>query len=168
MSYIRQSLLKNEQVLFETRPHWIVFSSAVWLFVFTCCVWVALDYVGFSRDRNHQYSIFMWIVWLSFAATAIQFIRMWIFHQFSDYGVTNKRVIMKMGWVSRDAFEIFLERIEGTRVDQSILGRVFNYGTLIVIGTGGTHDAFPFVPNILQFRHQLQEAIDQATHATPN
>ncbi len=75
---------------------------------------------------------------------------------------------MKMGWISRDAFETFLERIEGTRVDQSILGRILNYGTLIVVGTGGTHDAFPFVPSVLQFRHRLQQAMDQATHSSKN
>ncbi len=166
MSYIRQTLLKDEQVLLETRPHWIVYSSPFGLFLFGCLMWLILNHIGFSHARDHSYSIFMWIVWLSFAAALFQWIRMWIFHQFSDYGITNKRAIMKMGWISRDAFETFLERIEGTRVDQSILGRLLNYGTLIVIGTGGTHDAFPFIPKILQFRHQLQQAIDQATHAT--
>jgi uncharacterized membrane protein YdbT with pleckstrin-like domain len=168
VSYIRQTLLKDEQVLFETRPHWIVFSSSVYLFIFACFIWLTLDHIGFARDRNHQYSIFMWLVWLTFAAAVIQWIRMWIFYQFSDYGITNKRAIMKMGWISRDAFETFLERIEGTRVDQSILGRILNYGTLIVVGTGGTHDAFPFVPSVLQFRHRLQQAMDQATHSSKN
>ena len=148
MSYITQTLLKDEMVLLETRPHWIVYSSVLGLFVFGCLAWL--------------FSTFMWIVWLFYAAAALQWLRMWIFHQFSDYGVTNKRAIMKTGWISRDAFETFLERIEGTRIDQSILGRILNYGTLIVIGTGGTQDAFPFVPNVLQFRHQLQQAMDQA------
>jgi len=162
MSYIRNTLLKDETILFETRPHWAVYLSAVGMFIVGCVMWWTLNHFSMSRDPNGQYSIMMWLVWLCYAAAALQWIRMWIFYRFSDYGITNKRAIMKMGWISRNAYETFLERIEGTRVDQSVMGRILGYGTLIVIGTGGTFDSFPFVPNVLQFRHQLQQGIDQA------
>lgn len=162
MSYIRRTLLKDEKVVVETKPHWIIYGSAVLLFLFACVVWWCLIHFGLAYDNGHHYSIFMWIVWLGFAAAVLQWIRMWIYHQFSDYGVTNKRVIMKKGWIARDAFETFLDRIEGTRVDQSVLGRILGYGSLIVIGTGGTPDAFPYIPNVLRFRQLLQQSIDQA------
>jgi hypothetical protein len=162
MNYIQRTLLKDETIGFATKPHWAVFLSAVGIFILGCVVWWILIHFGMAHDADGHGSIFMWIVWLCFAATAIQWVRMWIFHHFSDYGITNKRAVMKVGWIARDAFETFLERIEGTRIEQSILGRILGYGTLIVIGTGGTFDSFSFVPNVLQFRHKLQQAIDEA------
>lgn len=79
----------------------------------------------------------------------------------SEYGVTDKRVIMKVGWIQRDAFETFLTRTEGIKVWQSVLGRIFNYGTITVVGTGGTADSFREVPNPLQFRHIIQEQLER-------
>ena len=161
MTYLQRTLLKKENILFETRPHWMVFASAVLLFLLGCVIWSILAHFQLSRDPNGQLSIMMWIVWLCYAAAVIQWIRMWIFHHFSDYGITNKRAVMKAGWIARDTYETFLERVEGTRVDQSILGRLFGYGTLVVIGTGGTRDAFAYVPSVLSFRHKLQQAMEQ-------
>jgi uncharacterized membrane protein YdbT with pleckstrin-like domain len=162
LTYIQTTLLKNETVQFETKPHWIVYGSAVGIFLVGCAAWWALAHFGLAYNDQHHLSIFMWIVWVVYAAAVVQWIRMWIFHSFSDFGVTNRRVIMKVGWISRDAYETYLERIEGTRVDQSILGRILGYGTLIVIGTGGTPDAFPYIPNVLQFRSEIQKSMDNA------
>jgi uncharacterized membrane protein YdbT with pleckstrin-like domain len=50
--------------------------------------------------------------------------------------VTTKRVIFKRGWISRNTVEINLNRVEGLDVNQSILGRIFNFGTVTVRGTG--------------------------------
>lgn len=168
MTYLQRTLLKNENILFETRPHWIVYTSGVMLAILGCLIWWMLTYFNLNTDNKGHWNLMMWIVWACYAAALFQLFRMWIFHHFSDYGITNKRAVMKVGWIARDAFETFLERIEGTRIDQSIIGRMLGYGTLIVIGTGGTRDAFPFVPNVLSFRHRLQQAMEQRTSSAPS
>ena len=49
-----------------------------------------------------------------------------------------------------------LTKVETIRVDQSILGRVLNYGTIVVTGTGGTNEPFTSIANPLEFRRQVQ------------
>jgi len=60
----------------------------------------------------------------------------------SEFAITNKRVIIKVGLISRKTLEMNLSKIESVNVDQSILGRILRYGTLTVIGTGGTRETF--------------------------
>ena len=60
----------------------------------------------------------------------------------SEFAVTNKRVVIKVGFINRKTLEMVLTKVETIRVDQSILGRVLNYGTIVVTGTGGTNEPF--------------------------
>ena len=79
----------------------------------------------------------------------------------SEYGITNKRVLMRYKINRRNSLEIFLNKIESINVRQSILGRILNYGTIIVSGTGGSKDPFPYVPNPLEFRGQMSSKIQK-------
>lgn len=160
MKYIDNNLLKDEKVIYATHPHWIVFGSTTTSLFFA----VVIYFYGQSNPAFHTtifgyalyeiFSIFLilYAVYLGLFAA----IRYWT----SEYGITDKRVIMKVGWIQRDAFETFLTRTEGIKVFQSVLGRILNYGTITVIGTGGTADSFRQVPNPLQFRHIIQEQLD--------
>jgi uncharacterized membrane protein YdbT with pleckstrin-like domain len=65
-------------------------------------------------------------------------------------------VIVKIGFLSRRTIEINLSRVESIQVDQSLLGRVLNYGTIVVIGTGGTKEPFTLIADPLAFRHAVQ------------
>lgn len=70
--------------------------------------------------------------------------------------VTNKRVIMKQGLISRKTLEMALGKIETVGVDQGFWARIFGYGTLTIVGTGGTKEAFPWVAHPLKFRQAVQ------------
>lgn len=59
-----------------------------------------------------------------------------ITHWTSEYGITDKRVIMKKGWIQRNSFEIFLYRLENVDIHQTITGGILNYGTLVITGMG--------------------------------
>ena len=50
-----------------------------------------------------------------------------------------------------------LSKIESVNIDQSILGRILGYGTIHIIGTGGTKEAFPQIQKPLEFRKKFQE-----------
>ena len=76
----------------------------------------------------------------------------------SEYAVTNKRVIAKEGWLSRRTVEMNLPRIESLAVQQGMGGRMLGYGTVDVIGTGGTRERFSRIGAPLEFRRAVQEA----------
>lgn len=74
-----------------------------------------------------------------------------------EFVVTNKRIIIKTGIISRKTFEMNLNKIETVNVDQSIFGRMFGFGTITVIGTGGTREEFPDIAKPTEFRKKFQE-----------
>lgn len=75
----------------------------------------------------------------------------------SEFAITNKRVIIKVGLISRRTLEINLSKIESVNVDQNIWGRIFGYGNLTVIGTGGTRETFNTISRPMEFREKFQE-----------
>ena len=81
----------------------------------------------------------------------------YLISKFSEFGITNKRLIIKTGIFSRKTLELNLSKIESVNVNQSILGRILGYGSLGVIGTGGTSENFLSIKNPLEFRRKFQE-----------
>jgi uncharacterized membrane protein YdbT with pleckstrin-like domain len=53
-----------------------------------------------------------------------------------------------------------LNKIESVNVDQGILGRILGYGTIRIVGSGGTRESFPKISKPLQFR-KFQEFTEQ-------
>ncbi len=77
----------------------------------------------------------------------------------SEFGVTNQRVIIKTGFIGRDSSDIMLTKIEGVQVDQEILERVLDYGSIAVTGVGGTKEPFHKISDPLEFREQVEEQV---------
>jgi uncharacterized membrane protein YdbT with pleckstrin-like domain len=75
----------------------------------------------------------------------------------SEYVITNRRIIIKRGFIARDIFEMNLSKIESVNVDQSVMGRILNYGSVTIIGTGGTRETFQNISKPLEFRKAFQE-----------
>lgn len=76
----------------------------------------------------------------------------------TEYVVTNKRVVLKSGILSRDALELMLNKCEGLRISQSIMGRIFGFGSILVT-TGGVTNSFKFVANPTKFRNEINKQI---------
>ena len=74
----------------------------------------------------------------------------------TEMAVTNKRVIIKDGFISRRTIEMNLAKIENIGIDQGIVGRLLDYGTVTVVGTGGTREQFKYVAIPLAFRRAVQ------------
>ncbi len=79
----------------------------------------------------------------------------------TDLAFTNKRVIGKWGLVSRHTIEQRLEKIEGVQVRQGILGRMLDYGAIVITGTGGSLTPIENIADPLSFRRAVNEAIDK-------
>ena len=80
----------------------------------------------------------------------------WIRHWTSEFAVTDRRVIIKVGLISRQTIEINMSKVESVEVRQGILARLLNYGTIVVIGTGGTKEPFDMIDDPLAFRRAVQ------------
>lgn len=146
--YTQQTLLPEEKISYYTKPHFIIFYSIpLWLI---CGIWI-----------YNNSSIFMGVLLLLMGIG--DGISKLITFYCSEYVITNKRVIMKTGFISRQSFEIFLERIEGIYVEQSVIGRILNFGTVIVGGVGGSKNSFFYIPKPLDFRSNVQQQMQNKT-----
>ena len=70
----------------------------------------------------------------------------------TELAVTNKRVVAKTGLISRNTIEMNLTKVESVRVNQSILGRMLDYGSIVVNGTGGDAAPVPYVADPMGFK----------------
>ncbi len=103
------------------------------------------------ETRNH------WIIFISVWSVLTLFIRPLIAIITNEFALTNKRVIIKEGLISCRSLEIAISKVESVAVDQSIMGRILGYGTLVVRGTGGTNEPFYRISNAMTFRRKFQE-----------
>jgi membrane protein YdbS with pleckstrin-like domain len=84
----------------------------------------------------------------------------YIIYKTTEIAITNKRIIAKSGFVSRNTIEINLPKIESLQVEQGVLGRMLDYGTVIVAGAGTPSLTFPGIAAPLLFRKYFMEATD--------
>jgi len=148
MSYIEENLVAGEKVTYRAHPHWVVYITAVLALLFLGAVGLAL-----AADKNTRD-----IAWLFFALAPLPLIRPYLLCRFSEFAVTDKRVLVKTGILNRHTLETLLTKVENISVDQSLWGRMLNYGTITVTGTGGTKEQFAGIAAPLEFRKQIQAA----------
>jgi uncharacterized membrane protein YdbT with pleckstrin-like domain len=110
------------------------------------------------KDEQVEFeTTYHWITFFNLRAILTLFIAPLIDRWSDEFAITNKRVIVKTGLISRKTLEMNISKIESVNVDQSILGRILGYGTIKVIGTGGTREEFHKIKRPLQFRKKFQE-----------
>jgi uncharacterized membrane protein YdbT with pleckstrin-like domain len=143
MSYVDRSLIPGESVLFRTRLHWIIFT---WPFVFLLLTITAL-YLRYTRTAQ-----------VLSAVTLMVFLARYLVYVASEFAVTNKRVIAKVGVFQRRTLELLLTKVEAIAVTQNIAGQIFGCGTIMVTGTGGTREPFSNIRSPLEFRRAVQAA----------
>lgn len=79
----------------------------------------------------------------------------------TELAITNKRVIAKFGFVSRKTIELNINKVESIQVDQGILGRLFNFGSLVVSGAGNPQAPIPGISDPMGFRRVFMETQDK-------
>ncbi len=95
-----------------------------------------------------------------FGAGLILWIAAWIIYISTELAITNKRIISKKGLIQRQTVEMFLEKIESIQVDQGVLGRVFNFGSITIAGTGGDKSPINNISDPIEFRKAFMTAVD--------
>lgn len=110
-----------------------------------------------KNEKVMHQTRFHWIIYCSFKSVFSLFLIPIIKQWSSEFAITNKRVIVKTGLVSRETLEMNLSKIESVNVDQGILGRILGYGDLVLVGTGGTKETFKNIRKPITFRKMFQE-----------
>lgn len=104
--------------------------------------------------------IFFGILLLVVGVGLIFLIWAWIRYRTTEFAVTDKRVIAKTGLVSRSTIELFLDKVEALHVEQSVMGRLLDYGTVAIRGTGATEEPIRNISAPLTLRKQFMQAAD--------
>ena len=140
MGYIEANLLPGETVVQRARLHWIVFVKAIV---------VALIGLGLLFLQPIVGGVVI-------AVGILMAVPPWLERLTSEFGVTSKRVIIKVGLIQRRTLELLIRQVEAISVDQSLTGRIFNFGTITLSGTGGVRETFHNISNPLEFRRSIQ------------
>jgi uncharacterized membrane protein YdbT with pleckstrin-like domain len=145
MGYVENNLLPNEQITYRARLHRIIYLFPACMAVIAILValggggWIAGAVLGFI-------ALVLWVP-------------PWIRSTSSEFAITNKRVLIKVGLIRRHSLELLLQKVEGIGVDQGLMGRLLGYGTITVSGVGGTKEAFRMISKPLEFRRQVQASL---------
>lgn len=121
-SYVENALTKGEQVVYQGKVS----------------IWSLAPLLLFGLIFLAFYGLGL----LFWAAAAIRYFT-------TELAITNKRVIAKFGLISRSTIEINLQKIESIQVKQGILGRIFNFGSIVVSGAGNPQAPIPGISNPL-------------------
>ena len=134
-SYLEGALIKDEKIVYTG----------------TISLWnlAPLIILGLLFLALYGIGIIFWLV---------AFIR----YKTTELAVTNKRVIAKFGFISRHTVEINITKVESIQVNQDVLGRIFNYGSLTISGVGSQQAPIPGISKPMEFRRAFMEAQDQA------
>ena len=153
MSYISNNLKTNEKLVFKSSQSikslffWSVIFGFIGLLLFLLKGFVVI--MGVSSTGYNLYLIY-WAVLLFFV------IKNLITYFTTEYGITSNRVISKEGLIRRDIEEINLSSIESINVNQTIIGRILNYGTIVISGRGTSKVLLKDVDNVIETRKLIK------------
>jgi membrane protein YdbS with pleckstrin-like domain len=144
MSYVDTILEPGEQVRYRTTISWTVYANALWVGLAAAGV----AYLAFKSNAN----------WLFFASGALGVIALVLFahgalqRAATEIAVTDRRIVFKRGLIRRHTVEMNMAKVESVDVDQTLLGRLFDYGDVTVRGVGSSFERLRNVDAPLKLR----------------
>ena len=153
MSYIQKSLGDGETVIARAHFH-VLYGITAWLLLIIPLVLLVIAY-GQAQEQPDPYTV---AAGMLFVLGLIGFLRMMIRKWSTEIGITSHRFVEKYGLLSMRTNEIALPNIEGVKVNQSLLGRIFSYGTVKIEGTGVDSVQTPNIADPVGFVRAIQTA----------
>jgi uncharacterized membrane protein YdbT with pleckstrin-like domain len=148
MSYVQTVLRPEERVLAVGHMHWIVYSRGAALLIVALLIVVLAgsDALG---------TLLRIAGWLLVAVALVLLARAWFLKWTTEIAVTNLRVIQKRGFIRRSTNEMNMDKVESVIVDQTLLGRLLDYGSVAVRGTGSGIDVLHFIGKPIELRSSI-------------
>ena len=153
MSHVDDNLTGGEEVLHRAKLHWGIFvGPAILLFIGLIIAISVGDGVGGGVG-----AFLALVILFLFAMPILLALKTYLT---TEFAVTTRRVIVKEGFIRRIALELNRNRVEGLAVQQGVIARIFNAGTVVVMGTSGTKQPARFIVNPMEFWRNALEVID--------
>ncbi len=149
--YIDDILQPGEKVLYSTNAHWIFYLPAI-------LTWLgALILFVLSRQTTTEGLVLLCLTAAGLVALLALYwtLKAWFHRWTTETDVTNFRVVHKTGFITRKTFEMSLDKVESVDVDQSILGRILNYGDVTIRGVGEGIEKIETIASPLAFRNSI-------------
>ncbi len=147
-SYTTATLQANERPLHHTTIHWMALMGSIF------GAGIALIFIV-PIAMFASWKAFYW-AWLLLLLPVGILVAAAVGVKTSELVITDRRVLIKVGFIRRHTFEMFISKIESVAVYQGMMGRIFNYGTVEIRGTGGSAESFSTIAAPLQFRDAIQ------------
>jgi uncharacterized membrane protein YdbT with pleckstrin-like domain len=149
--YIDEILQPGERVLYSTNAHWMFYLPAI-------AAWVLAAVLFFlSRLTTTEGLVLLCLVGSGLVALAAMYwtITAWFLRWTTETDVTNFRIVHKTGFIKRRTFEMSVDKVESVDVNQSILGRIMNYGDVTIMGVGEGRETIRSIDSPLAFRNSI-------------
>jgi uncharacterized membrane protein YdbT with pleckstrin-like domain len=146
MSYLQKVLEPNETILYRTTVSWTLYIPGIFVLVAAIVVYIAS--IAAISSKIVAYVLPLVLVLAALWLLGKAWFRRWT----TEIAITNRRIIYKRGFIRRHTIEINMDKVESVDVDQSLLGRLFNFGDVIVRGTGEGFEPLHMIDSPLKFR----------------
>jgi uncharacterized membrane protein YdbT with pleckstrin-like domain len=147
--YIDEILQPGEKVLYSTNAHWIFYLPAI-------AAWIVVLVLAAASFAVPPMAVLGLPSAAVIAVVALYFtVKGWFHRLTTETDVTDRRVVHKTGFVKRRTFEMALDKIESVDVDQTVLGRLLNYGDVTILGVGEGRQTIPTIASPLAFRNAI-------------
>jgi uncharacterized membrane protein YdbT with pleckstrin-like domain len=144
MSYIEDSLVEGESVLYRAKMSW---KAVIWPLVL----------LGFMIWLFSRISALMGAIAVIMSIYAL--VQIYLIIATTEFALTNQRIIAKKGIIRRHSLEILLNKVESISISQRLDGRFFGFGTVTVVGSGGTEERFGSIGNPMELRKRVNSQI---------
>jgi uncharacterized membrane protein YdbT with pleckstrin-like domain len=151
MSYVKSVLQPGETVRFATDIHWMVYIPGFLLLLVAIAVYVVASVLLAGQGAF----VVKIVAGLVFIVAAVFLFLGWFKRLTTEVAVTDKRIIYKRGFISRYTIEMHLDKVESVDVDQSIMGRIFGYGDIIIRGVGASLEPLRNIESPIEFRSHV-------------
>ena len=155
MDYVQRVLQPGEQVRHISSIHWIVFwpSVAVALLAVVAYWFSETRYLtGFWRYTGYALAL----------VAVILLVQQWFQWWITEIAVTNRRVIYKTGFVRRQTNEMNMDKVESVKINQTILGRILDYGDVTILGTGEGFETLRTIASPIELRNSITGTAHEA------
>jgi uncharacterized membrane protein YdbT with pleckstrin-like domain len=164
MGYVENNLMPKEEIIHKSRLHWIVYvRPIVWIAIWAIIFIVADDYYDKINNPGAETYLFAAIQILAAIIVVLNIIGLInsaIAKYTTELAVTNKRLFIKTGLIRRDTVELQHSKVESLSVNQGLLGRLLNYGT-VYVGAAGHSNKYPSIAAPIEFRQKAMVMMDQ-------
>jgi uncharacterized membrane protein YdbT with pleckstrin-like domain len=148
MRYIERILQPGETLVYAGKIHWIIYFPAMILLL------IALALL--TRANNTPTGLSWLFASIACAlAGGVALLSAWFRRWTTEIDVTNRRIVYKRGLIKRHTVEMNMDKVESVDVDQSMMGRLLNYGDITIRGTGETLEPLPGIGAPLEFRNHV-------------